>query len=438
MYRIAIEKLKNWKNSPNRKPLIIYGARQVGKTWLMQEFGQAQYQNIVYINFDESKTARELFSKNLIPETLISSLEAEYKTKIEPSNTLLLFDEIQECNRALVSLKYFCEQAPQYHIVAAGSLLGVAMHQGYSFPVGKVDIMTLYPLTFIEFLNAIGEEAFAKNIKERNFELIAGLKNRYAEFLKYYYYVGGMPQAVFEFSQNRNFEQARQVQKNILLSYQSDFSKHIAASDIPKVGLVWDCIPYQIAKDNNKFLYREIKQGARSREYENSIRWLLNSGIIHQLTCVNTPKLPLAAYQKREHFKLYMGDIGLLSCKSGLELKTVLEPNDNLFKEFKGALSEQFVIQELKALSDDLSLFYWASENTAEIDFIAQYNGQIIPIEVKSAENIQSKSLKVYMNLYNPKIALRSSLKNYCENKTLFEIPLYAIAEFKEIIDKAI
>jgi predicted AAA+ superfamily ATPase len=434
MQRNAINSLIKWKEKKNRKPLIVYGARQVGKTWLLNEFAKNHYKNFVYVNFDDDKDFGDFFNENLDTKRIIKAIEDKLRLTID-TETLIIFDEIQECNRALVSLKYFCENAPQYHIIAAGSLLGVAMHSGNSFPVGKVNMLTLYPLTFLEFLSAIGEERLVDSVKNLDFPLIKAVSSKIIKLLKYYFYVGGMPEAVFEFAKNRDFEQARQTQKTILLAYQADFSKHIASADIPKVGLVWDSISYQLAKDNNKFLYKEIKHGARAREYENAIRWLINSGIVHQLNKVSLPNIPLSSYQEREHFKLYMLDVGLFSCKSGLELASILTPDNNLFTHFKGALMEQYVIQELKAANEDLPLFYWASGNRAEIDFIFQHNGQIIPLEVKSAANTQSKSLKVYKNLYSPQTMLRSSLIDYSRNENLYEIPLYIISQFAEIIN---
>jgi predicted AAA+ superfamily ATPase len=430
-----MEDLKKWKNSASRKPLLIFGARQVGKTWLMQEFGKSEYKNVVYINFDSAKAERlkNIFAADLYIKRIISDLEVELQQKIIPADTLIIFDEIQECNRALVSLKYFNETANDYNIIAAGSLLGVAMHDGNSFPVGKTDMMTLYPLTFIEFLYALGEERFVKIINELDWHKIKIFKEDIIKYLKYYFFIGGMPEAVFDFANNKDFDKIQTIQRNILRSYSMDFSKHIAATDIPKVGLIWDCIHNQLAKDNNKFVYRDIKQSARARDYENAILWLINSGLAYQITRIKLPNLPLSAYQEREHFKLYMIDIGLLSCQSGLEIKTILDANNNLFSHFKGALAEQFALQELRSADTYLPIFYWGTNNEAEIDFLIQYDNKVIPIEVKSSTNRKAKSLMVYMKSHNPSFAIRASLGDYSRNESLYDMPIFMLSQYKKV-----
>jgi predicted AAA+ superfamily ATPase len=431
MERKTVLDLLRWKNKPNRKPLILQGARQVGKTWLLKEFGRLYYDKVLYINFDDSRDMREVFEPNLDVRRIIATLEAEGHIKITPENTLIIFDEIQECNRALVSLKYFCENAPEYHIIGAGSFLGVAMHQGNSFPVGKADMLTLYPLSFFEFLTALGETGLVEAANALDYPRIAGMKSRYIELLKHYFYVGGMPEAVLSFSEERDFEQVREIQRNILRNYQADFSKHISGADIPKVGMIWNSVPAQLAREKKKFLYADVKQGARAREYENALQWLINSGLVYQINRVNLPKLPLISYQEREHFKLYMLDTGLLSAMASLDVKTVLVPDAALFSRFKGALTEQYVLQELKSLDDSVPVFYWTnSKNTSEIDFILQKWDEVIPLEVKAGINLKAKSLTAYRETFKPATAVRSSLVEYGRHGGLFEIPLYLMELF--------
>jgi predicted AAA+ superfamily ATPase len=434
MQRNLFERLALWKEKPGRKPLIIQGARQVGKTWLMREFGRSSYTDTVYVNFDHNPKIRDIFAPDLDTRRILASLEAEFRQKIVPDKTLIIFDEIQECNRALVSLKYFCEDSPEYHVMAAGSFLGVAQHEGNSFPVGKVDVMTLYPLSFAEFLNAAGETGFVEMTAALNWPMIRGLRERLAELLKYYFYVGGMPEVVQTFVRERNFDEVREMQRTIIRNYSADFSKHIAASDIPKVGLLWDSIPAQLGKEKRKFIYSDMKSGARAREYENALSWLVKSGLVYQVNRVSLPNLPLISYREREHFKLYMLDIGLLSAQSGLGIKTLLEPNTAIFNHFKGALAEQYVLQELKVLDDQAPVFYWANDKgTAEVDFVLQKWDEVIPLEVKSSVNLKSKSLKAYLDRFVPKTAIRASLADFSRRENFFEIPLYMIGLYQEI-----
>ena len=426
MQRIITEALIRWKNSPGRKPLILQGARQVGKTWLMREFGRNHYANTVYINFDDMRSFHDLFAPDLNVYRIITSLEQIEHVKINAENTLIIFDEIQECNRALVSLKYFCENAPEYHIISAGSFLGVAMHEGNSFPVGKAELKTLYPLTFFEFLDAIGEGSLVETAVKQDYTHILGIKNRYIELLKHYYFTGGMPEAVLAFAENRKLQRVLEIQQAIVSSYSADFSKHISPTDIPKVQLLWNSIPAQLAKEKKKFIYSDVKHGARAREYENALSWLVKSGLVYQVNRVSRPGLPLISYQEREHFKLYMLDIGLLSAKTNLDITTLLAPDTSLFRHFKGALSEQYVLQELKALDEYLPVFYWANiKNTSEIDFIIQKWDTVIPLEVKAETNLKAKSLMSFMEIYKPQKAIRASLSDYREHGYLYEIPLY-------------
>lgn len=434
MRRNALEKLSAWKERSGRKPLIIQGARQVGKTWLMKEFGRTAYANTVYLNFDGHPGLGAFFESDLDPRRIIAGLEIEFHQKIVPETTLVIFDEIQECNRALVSLKYFCENTPEYHLMAAGSFLGVAAHEGNSFPVGKVNMMTLYPLNFAEFLEAAGEEELVRAMLLLDRPLLKVFRDKLTRFLKYYFYVGGMPEAVQAFSRNGDLETVREIQRAIVHSYGADFSKHIHGPDIPKVGLLWDSIPAQLAREKKKFVYSDIKSGARAREYENALGWLVKSGLVYQVNRVSLPNLPLISYQERENFKLFMLDLGLLSAKSGLDIKTILEGDTAVFNHFKGALTEQYVLQELKSFDDDLPVFYWANrKNTSEIDFVIQKWDEVIPLEVKASVNLKAKSLRAYMDAFKPRTALRTSLAELSRNGRLLEIPLYLIGRYQEL-----
>ncbi|GHV01721.1 ATPase [Campylobacterota bacterium] len=436
MQRNLLAKLIAWKQNEARKPLLIDGARQVGKTWLMQEFGKTHYKKVAYINFELDVAARAFFENNLYPEAIVNQIEYKVGFKIGAEDTLIIFDEIQECNRALASLKYFCENAPQYQIIAAGSLLGVAIHQGNSFPVGKVDRLELYPMSFAEFLNALDEKRYEMIIRDKNYRYLSAIESELIARLKQYYFVGGMPKAVQTFVQTGDYDQVRNIQRDILRDYGSDFSKHIDAPSIPRVGLIWDSLPRQLAKENKQFIYRDMKEGARASQFESAFYWLERVGLAYKINRIETPSLPLAAYGK-DVFKLYMLDVGLLSACSGLTLQNLAESDNKLFGQFKGALTEQFVFQELKSLVLDSKIYYWAndkSKGTAEVDFLIQFNGEIIPIEVKAERNLQAKSLQAYIKYYQPKTAIRSSLGHYGKHDTIWDIPLYLIAEFGEII----
>lgn len=433
MQRFALDKLKKWKENKTRKPLIIRGARQVGKTWLMKEFGNSCYENMIYINFDNNKIMAELFSRDLDVSRIVKGLELVYHTKINPDNTLIVFDEVQEVPNALSSLKYFYENAPQYQIVAAGSLLGVAFHSGTSFPVGKVEFMDLYPLSFKEFLCAVGKEKLSELLEEKDFQMAGILKDEYIDLLKEYYYIGGMPEAVNDYIINSDFIRVREIQKQILEAYELDFSKHAPTNEIPRIRMLWNCIPSQLAKENKKFIYGLIRSGARAKEYETALLWLIDCGLVHKLSCVTKPYMPLKAYEDMKSFKLFVSDIGLLSCLTDLDTATLIKGND-VFTEFKGSLTEQFVIQQLKTL-DDLPIYYWTNKNgNAEIDFILQIMGEIVPIEAKASINLKAKSLKTYRNMWNPKLSIRTSMADYEEQNGLINLPLYAIEEIKSII----
>ena len=426
MYRIAIEKLYKWKNSKRRKPLIIEGARQVGKTWLMKEFGKQAYADTVYINFDSNSRMADLFSADLDTDRLIMGLELYAGRKINPDNTLLIFDEVQEVPRALASLKYFYENAPQYHIVCAGSLLGIALHQGTSFPVGKVDFLKLYPLSFSEFLMATGNERFAELLKKQDYEMITSFKQTYIDALKHYYFVGGMPEAVQSFAESKDFNEVRAIQKRILAAYEQDFSKHAPNEIVPKIRMLWNSIPSQLARENKKFIYGLVREGGRAREYETAIMWLSDCGLVHKVSRVNAAGIPLKAYEDLKAFKLFIVDVGLLGCMTGLRQRTLLD-GDDLFVEFKGALTEQYVCQQLKAI-EDLGVYYYTNDRgSCEIDFVVDTGEQIVPIEVKAETNLRAKSLKTYRERFEPELSVRTSMADYKKEDWLLNLPLYAI-----------
>ena len=426
MYRIAIEKLYKWKNSKRRKPLIIEGARQVGKTWLMKEFGKQAYADTVYINFDSNSRMADLFSADLDTERLILGLELYAGRKINQDNTLLIFDEVQEVPRALASLKYFYENAPQYHIVCAGSLLGIALHQGTSFPVGKVDFLKLYPLSFSEFLMATGNERFAELLKKQDYEMITSFKQTYIDALKHYYFVGGMPEAVQSFAESKDFNEVRAIQKRILAAYEQDFSKHAPNEIVPKIRMLWNSIPSQLARENKKFIYGLVREGGRAREYETAIMWLSDCGLVHKVSRVNAAGIPLKAYEDLKAFKLFIVDVGLLGCMTGLRQRTLLD-GDDLFVEFKGALTEQYVCQQLKTI-EDLGVYYYTNDRgSCEIDFVVDTGEQIVPIEVKAETNLRAKSLKTYRERFEPELSVRTSMADYKKEDWLLNLPLYAI-----------
>lgn len=426
MYRMAMEQLQAWKNKKRRKPLIIRGARQVGKTWLMKEFGANAYAQTVYVNFDNNQRMKNLFEGSLEIDRLITGLELYAGHKIDPDHTLLIFDEVQEVPKALTSLKYFNEDAPQYQIICAGSLLGVALHEGTSFPVGKVDFLDLYPLSFFEFMLAMGKERYVNLLQTGNFDMASTFSQDYIDMLKHYYYVGGMPEAVQAFVENRDFNEAREIQQRILAAYEQDFSKHAPNEVVPRIRMLWNSVPAQLAKENKKFLYRLIREGARAKEYELAMLWLTDCGLIHQVHRVSAPSLPLKAYEDLKAFKLYLLDVGLLSCAVGLRQDVLLDGNA-LFKEFKGALTEQYVFQELNAMQG-LRIYYWTAERgTAEVDFIIDTGSDVIPVEVKVETNLQAKSLKVYRDKFQPKQSIRTSMSDYRQESWLLNLPLWAV-----------
>lgn len=432
MYRTSLEYLYKWKEKDNRKPLIIRGARQVGKTWLMKEFANKAYKSHAYINFDNNMQMKQLFLQDLNVDRLIMGLELYTGKKIVPSETLIIFDEVQEVPDALTSLKYFNEDAPSYHIVCAGSLLGIALHPGTSFPVGKVEFMDLYPLSFSEFMLAMGKEQYAELLESKDYDMITTFKQEYINLLKQYFFVGGMPEVVAHYAVNKDFQGVREIQRRILDAYEQDFSKHAPNEIVPRIRMLWNSIPAQLAKENKKFIYGLIKEGARAKEYETALLWLADCGLVHQVNRVNAPNIPLKAYEDLKAFKLFTLDVGLLSCMVGLHQSALLSGND-LFREFKGALTEQYVLQQLKTL-DNLNVYYWTNDrNRAEIDFLIDSESRVIPVEVKAEVNLQSKSLKTFRDKYDIEISVRTSMSDYKKEERLINLPLYAISNIKKI-----
>lgn len=428
MERLIMQELLKWKNKKRRKPLIIQGARQVGKTWIMKEFGEKYFQNVVYISFDNNEHMKNIFELDYDISRIISALKIEYGSGFTAENTLLIFDEIQEVPKALTALKYFCENAPEYAIVAAGSLLGVALHEGTSFPVGKVDFMHLYPLNFREFLMALGEKQLADLLVKGDYELINAFSGKYIDLLRKYYYVGGMPEVVQSYMETDDLVEVRNLQKELLDYYENDFSKHAPKDVVPRLHMVWDSVPMQLAKENRKFVYGLIREGARAKDYELAIQWLLDCGLIHKSYRVKKPGMPLIAYMEMNSFKIFMLDVGLLAAKGNLSAKTLLE-GTRIFEEFKGALTEQFVAQELA--SEGYELYYYSTENSSgEIDFMIQQSDYCIPIEVKAEENLRAKSLKAFCDKYNCNIAIRTSMSNYRKQDWMTNIPLYAVSQY--------
>ena len=434
MKRQKIEYLSNWKNSPTRKPLIVQGARQVGKTWLIKEFGNKYYEQIAYINFEKDKRLKSIFNDDFDIKRIIISLQVETGLIIKAENTLLVFDEIQAVPEAITCLKYFQEDAPEYHIIAAGSLLGVALHANISYPVGKVEHMNLFPLNFVEFLNAIGEEGLVTVLQTKDWKLITAYKSKFIERLRHYYFVGGMPEAVSKFCEDNDFMAVRKIQKQLLNTYDQDFSKHAPIGIVPRIRMVWNSIPAQLAKENKKFIYGLIKKGARAKEYELAISWLTDCGQVYKIYRVSKPGMPLKAYEDRGAFRLFMVDVGLLGAMVDIDTKTLLDGNA-IFTEFKGALTEQYVMQQLKSM-DEINTYYWSAENsTAEVDFVLQHKGKIVPVEVKAEENLQAKSLRVYNEKFNPGLSIRSSMSDFREQLWLTNLPLYAFSQITKLLE---
>jgi len=426
MIRDAEIKLKDWKDSKNRKPLLIYGARQVGKTWLMKNFGKSEFSTFIYINFEKEIQLRGIFETDYNPQRIIKLIEIHANQKIELGKTLLILDEIQEAKGGLTALKYFNEELSELHLIGAGSLLGIALKQQTSFPVGQVEFLNLYPLNFGEFLKATGNTNLFNLLQEKDWTLIETFKSKYTQLLKQYYYVGGMPEVVKNFIEDEDYNKVRTIQQNILTSYEQDFSKHAPSEIIPRIRMIWNSVISQLAKENKKFIYGLIKEGARAKDFELALSWLEDYGLIYKIQRTKKSNVPLAAYSDLGIFKLYIIDIGLLGALGNLNAKILVE-NDTLFNEFKGSLTEQYVLQELIQTKKN-QVHYWSNDSgSAEIDFIFEKDTKIIPLEVKAGENLQAKSLKTFSLKYPEIHCYRTSLSNYRKESWLTNIPLYSI-----------
>lgn len=425
MKRNAIKELYEWKENNGRKPLVILGSRQVGKTWLMKEFGKEAYKKCAYVNFEDNDDLRGLFEHDFDIQRIIANLQWTTGVTID-EDTLIILDEIQEAPRGITALKYFQEKAPQYHVIAAGSLLGIAMHKNDSFPVGKVDFMHLYPLSFYEFLNAIGEKKMVDLLQAKDWTMLTMVRAKFEERLRQYYFVGGMPAAVLAFVNDGDLNKVRAIQKSIIEAYERDFSKHAPAIEVPRIRMVWHSIPSQLSKENRKFIYGMIKEGARAKDFELAIEWLKDAGLIYKVNRCKKAQLPLAAYEDFSAFKMFLSDIGLMGAMSNIPVQSLLNGN-MLFSDFKGALTEQFVLQQMKT-NQTLSIYYWSADNSrGEIDFLVQQEEKVIPIEVKAEENLQAKSLRMFVER-NPGLkGCRFSMSPYREQDWLVNYPLYSV-----------
>ncbi len=436
MERTAFRALKAWKEHENRKPLIVRGVRQCGKTWLIREFGRREYARVAYVNFENTKLMQSLFEIDFDIQRIITAIQIETGVQITPQDTLIVLDEIQEAEGGLTALKYFYENAPQYHVIAAGSLLGVALHKTKSFPVGKVDFVDLYPLDFGEFLLAVGQKSLLELLDNQDWPLIKAFKEKYIQLLRQYYYVGGMPEVVASFVEKNDFAEVRRLQKDILAAYEQDFSKHAPYEIVPRIRMIWDSIPTQLSKEKKKFIYGQVKKGARAKEYELALSWLKDSGLVYRIERVTKPGVPLrGGYADSSAFKLFTCDVGLLAALGDIDVKTLLDGN-TIFTEFKGALAEQYVLEQL-VVKKDMPLYYWSASEEggkAEVDFVIQFSGHVIPIEVKAEENLQAKSLKTYCEKFQPVVAVRSSMSDYRAESWLVNIPLYAIPQLEKIL----
>jgi len=426
MYRTAINQLKTWKEDDGRKPLVVRGARQVGKTWLLKEFARTCYKNTLYVNFEDDKQLQTLFIEDFNLERIINVLQIYTGETVFPGDTLIILDEVQVAERGITSLKYFCEKAPEIHLVAAGSLLGISMPKKASFPVGKVDFLDLQPMTFSEFMMAIGESKLVDLLKKKDWSSISIFKAKLTELLKTYYYVGGMPEVVSAYVNDRDWKRVRRIQKSILLAYEADFSKHAPGNVLTRIRMVWQSLAAQLAKENKKFIYGSLRPGARAKDFELAIQWLADAGLVLKNCRISKPELPLTAFEEISVFKLYLVDVGLLSAMCDLPIETMIQGND-LFLQYKGALTEQFVFQQLRASEVD-KIAYWTNDrSTNEVDFIVQKAGRIIPIEVKAEINLRARSFKFFCEKYQPQTALRFSLKDYKEESWMINLPLYTV-----------
>ena len=427
MKRLLIDDLIAWKNKKGRLPLILRGARQVGKTWLLNEFGRVAFDDVLYINFENAPGLKEAFDGDISPHRILDLLGALHGKRVQPQTTLMIFDEVQEIPRALTALKYFAENAPEYAICCAGSLLGVALHSGTSFPVGKVEFLSLQPLNFEEFLLANGEEMLVAFVREYGIcEIPKAITEKLTDYLKQYFVIGGMPGAVASWLDTRDYAVVERRQRDILETYENDFSKHAPKNIVPKLRYLWNSVPSQLAKENKKFIYGLVREGARARDYEEAMLWLLDSGLLRKVGRITKAATPLKAYEDLKAFKLYHLDVGLLRVMSELSPSAILD-GIKIFEEFKGALTEQYVLTELAGIEAIRNIYYWTSEATAEVDFVFADDTNIYPVEVKAGENLQARSLKVYRDRYSPKLAIRTSLANLRLDNGLLNIPLFAL-----------
>lgn len=436
MYRIAIENLKEWKEKKGRLPLILMGARQVGKTWLLKEFGKRCFRDVCYINFENPGMPADVFEGTIVPDRVLELLGAYHGKKINPQSTLIIFDEVQAVPRALTALKYFAEEAPEYAICCAGSLLGVTLHSGTSFPVGKVDFLTISPVSFQEFLIANEETMLLNWSREHYRERLPGLlREKYIDYLKKYFIIGGMPAVVNKWLETKDYAEVTAEQRRLLFSYENDFSKHAPSNVVPKLHHIWNSIPSQLAKENKKFIYGLAKEGARAREYEDALLWLKDSGMIRRVGLVTGGRLPLKAYENLKAFKIYHLDIGLLRALCEIEPAIILDA-EAVFKEFNGALTEQFVLQELQAIEAAPSIYYWSEGATSEVDYIFSYKNHIIPLEAKAGMNLHAQSLKVFCEKYQPETAIRTSLKEFKVDGNMMNLPLFELWNLKMILEE--
>lgn len=430
MERLAYRKLIEWKNKADRKPLIVGGARQVGKTWLLNEFGNNEYESMAYINCDKTADMKNLFS-DYDTERLIRAFSSLTGVNIKPETTLIVLDEIQVVPAAITALKYFCENASEYHIAVVGSLLGIGLHEGTGFPVGKVDEISIYPLSFKEFVKALDKDMLVRSMEGHRWSELSTLSSTYIDLLRQYYYVGGMPEAVKSYIEEGDLNKVRSIQNQILADYRKDFSKHVPDKILPKVNMVWDSVPAQLAKENKKFVYGAIKKGARAKEFENAIQWLIDAGLLYKVLRVKKVEKPLKFYEDIDTFKLFILDVGLLGAMSDVSSRDVLV-NNNAFVEYKGAFTEQYVLQEIKAIGE--KVYYYSRDNsTLEIDLIVQKD-YVYPLEVKAEENLKSKSLKTIYEENNSLKPIRVSMAGYREQDWVVNVPLYLVAEYMGVV----
>ena len=428
MYRNIMERLKGWKGKERRKPLILAGARQVGKTYILKEFGEKEFDNVAYINCDDNVLAKDLFTQDYDMRRILLAIGAITRQTIVAGKTLIILDEIQEVERGMSALKYFCENAPQYHVAVAGSLLGIAMHRGESFPVGKVDVLHIYPMTFDEFLLAKGQERMVALLKDKDWDTIRLLRNEYIKTLREYYFVGGMPEAVSEFIATNDVLKVREVQNNILFTYQKDISKHVPSSESNRISMVWHSMPSQLVKENKKFIYGVAKPGGRAKEFEAAIQWLMDAGLVYKAERVREPKMPLKFYADIASFKLFLLDCGLLGAMSETPPENLLVARNGM-EESKGAFTENYVMSQLVA-TRDTSVFYYSNDAKLEIDLLVQQGTAIVPIEAKAEENLRSKSLSTFVGSHPEMHGLRFSMSDYREQGWMTNVPLYAVSTY--------